>query len=79
VQANSFARTQRKQKITSRPLRIDEIAKLAILMALAAVGLNTSLQAMRQTGLKSFILGLCLALALAALSLSLILLTGVGN
>jgi uncharacterized membrane protein YadS len=64
-------------------LRIDEIAKLAILMALAAVGLNTSLQAMRQTGLKSFILGLCLclclALALAALSLSLILLTGVGN
>ena len=57
---------------------LDEVARFAILMALAAVGLNTSLQSLRRTGPKPFVMGLCVALVLAGLSLTLILVTGVG-
>lgn len=54
-------------------LAIDEVARVCILLALAGVGLSTSLSQMRQTGLRPFYLGLATATLLAALSLSLIL------
>jgi uncharacterized membrane protein YadS len=57
---------------------IDEVAKFCILMALAAVGLNTNLSNMLKIGLKPFIVGLCVASVLAGLSLSLILFFNLG-
>ncbi len=57
---------------------IDEVAKLAILMALSGVGLGTKIAEMRKTGLKPFVVGLCVAGVLAILSLSLILIFGLG-
>lgn len=55
---------------------MDEIAKFAILMALSAIGLGTSIESMRRTGLKPFAVGLLVALAVATFSLGVILLTG---
>lgn len=57
---------------------IDEVAKFAILMALAGVGLNTNLASLRKIGFKPLVVGLCVAVVLAAASLSLILLTPLG-
>jgi uncharacterized integral membrane protein (TIGR00698 family) len=56
---------------------VDEGARLAILMALAGVGLNTGLAQMRRLGLRPFIVGLCVALAVV--SLVLIVVFGLGN
>ena len=60
-------------------LFIDEVAKFAIVMALSAIGLGTRFQEMRKTGLKPFIVGLCVATVLAALSLTLIITFGLGG
>jgi uncharacterized integral membrane protein (TIGR00698 family) len=57
---------------------LDGISKFAILMALAAVGLNTDLASLRKIGLKPLIVGTCVAGILALLSLGLILLTPLG-
>jgi uncharacterized integral membrane protein (TIGR00698 family) len=57
----------------------DEIAKFAILMALAGVGLNTDLSSLRKIGLKPLIVGTCVAIILAVISLSLILFTPLGR
>lgn len=57
---------------------VDEVAKFAILMALAAVGLNTDLTGMRRIGYKPLLAGTCVALALALTSLGLILFSGLG-
>ncbi len=56
----------------------DEIAKFAILTALAAVGLGTQHQVVLKIGLKPFTLGLCASLVLSIASLCLILLCGMG-
>ncbi len=56
----------------------DEMAKFAILTALAAVGLGTQLQVVLRIGLKPFTLGLCVSLVLSIVSLSLIMLLGMG-
>ena len=58
---------------------VDEIAKFAILMALAGVGLNTDLSSLRKIGLKPLIVGTCVAIVLAVISLGLILLTPLGS
>ena len=58
---------------------VDEIAKFAILMALAGVGLNTNLASLRKIGFKPLIVGLCVAILLAGISLSLILFTPLGS
>lgn len=58
---------------------VDEIAKFAILMALAGVGLNTDLSSLRKIGLKPLVIGTCVAILLAAVSLSLILFTPLGR
>jgi uncharacterized membrane protein YadS len=57
----------------------DEVAKFAILVALAGVGLNTDLSSLRKIGPKPLILGTCVAMVLAAISLALILLTPLGK
>jgi uncharacterized integral membrane protein (TIGR00698 family) len=57
---------------------LDEVARFAILVALAAVSLNTSVESLRRTGPKPFVVGFCVALLLAGLSLTLILVTGAG-
>ena len=57
---------------------LDELSKFAILMALAAVGLNTDLTSLRRIGVKPLIIGTCVAVVLAILSLSLILFTPLG-
>jgi uncharacterized integral membrane protein (TIGR00698 family) len=57
----------------------DEISKFAILMALAAVGLNTDLSNLRKIGFKPLIVGTCVAIVMALLSLSLILFTPLGS
>ena len=58
---------------------LDELSKFAILMALAAVGLNTDLTSLRRIGVKPLIIGTCVAVVLAnPLSLSLILFTPLG-
>lgn len=51
----------------------DEIARFAILMALAAIGLGVKVSEMRRTGLRPFVVGLCVASVLAALTLGMIL------
>ncbi len=56
----------------------DEMAKFAILTALAAVGLGTQLKVVLKIGLKPFTLGLCVSLVLSIASLSLILFFGMG-
>lgn len=56
----------------------DEIAKFAILTALAGVGLGTHLQVVLKIGLKPFMLGLCVSVVLSIASLSLIMLCGMG-
>lgn len=58
---------------------IDEIAKFAVLMALSAIGLGTDVEAVRQTGVKPFALGLSVASVLALFSLGTILVTGLGR
>lgn len=58
---------------------LDDIAKLAILMALAGVGLNTNLASIKKIGFKPLIVGLCVAILLATASLSLITLTPIGQ
>jgi uncharacterized membrane protein YadS len=58
---------------------LDGVSKFAILMALAAVGLNTDLASLRRIGLKPLIIGTCVAVLLALLSLSLILFTPLGS
>jgi uncharacterized integral membrane protein (TIGR00698 family) len=57
---------------------LDEAAKFAILMALAAVGLGTDIRSLQRTGLTPLLVGLCVAATLAVVSLSLILLSGLG-
>jgi len=57
---------------------LDEVSKFAILMALAAVGLNTDLSSLRRIGFKPLIIGICLAVVIAIISLSLILFTPLG-
>ncbi len=56
----------------------DEIAKFAILTALAGVGLGTELQVVLRIGLKPFALGLCISAVLSIASLSLIMFFGMG-
>ena len=51
---------------------IDEVAKFAILMALAAIGLSTNLGSVRRTGLKPIAAGFAVGIALALFSLTLI-------
>jgi uncharacterized integral membrane protein (TIGR00698 family) len=51
---------------------LDEVAKFAILMALAAIGLSTDIGSVRRTGAKPLILGFAVAGALALFSLVLI-------
>lgn len=51
---------------------IDEVAKFAILLALASIGLSTDLGAIRKTGAKPLLLGFAVGGALAVLSLGLI-------
>ncbi len=58
---------------------MDEVAKFAILMALAGVGLNTDLSSLRKIGLKPLVIGTCVAIVLAAVSLALILFTPLGR
>lgn len=59
--------------VAARALKlVDEIAKFAILVALAAIGLSTDTVAVRRTGLKPFAMGLGLAASLALFSLGLI-------
>jgi uncharacterized integral membrane protein (TIGR00698 family) len=58
---------------------VDELAKFAILMALAGVGLNTDLSSLRKIGLKPLIVGTCVAIVLAVISLVLILFTPLGS
>jgi uncharacterized integral membrane protein (TIGR00698 family) len=58
---------------------LDEISKFAILMALAAVGLNTDLVSLRRIGIKPLIIGTCVAVLLAVISLSLVLFTPLGS
>jgi uncharacterized membrane protein YadS len=50
----------------------DELAKFAILVALAAIGLSTDVAAVRKTGPKPLLLGVVVAGALAVFSLALI-------
>ena len=57
---------------------LDEVARFCIIMALAAVGLGTRFSDMRKTGLKPFVVGLCVAAVLALFSLSVIAVTGLG-
>ena len=54
---------------------LDEAARFFILMALAAVGLSTSVADLRKTGPAPFLLGLGTALVTAVLSLTLLLAT----
>lgn len=56
----------------------DEIAKFAILTALAGVGLGTRLQIVLKIGLKPFTLGLCVSVVLSIASLILIMLFKMG-
>jgi uncharacterized integral membrane protein (TIGR00698 family) len=58
---------------------VDELAKFAILMALAGVGLNTDLASLRKIGFKPLIVGTCVAIVLAVISLGLILFTPLGG
>ena len=58
---------------------LDGVSKFAILMALAAVGLNTDLVSLRRIGIKPLIIGTCVAVLLAVISLSLILFTPLGS
>ncbi len=57
---------------------LDEVAKFCILMALSGIGLGTKIEEMRKTGLRPFVVGLCVAGVLAVLSLSLVVLFGLG-
>ncbi|MFN8534174.1 MAG: putative sulfate exporter family transporter [Dehalococcoidia bacterium] len=57
---------------------LDEAARFFILLALAGVGLNTSITELRRNGLAPFLLGLGVALLVATLSLSTILVLGLG-
>ena len=57
---------------------LDEIARFAILTALAGVGLSTRLQTIVRIGLKPFTLGLCVSVVLSMASLSLIWLFRMG-
>jgi uncharacterized integral membrane protein (TIGR00698 family) len=58
---------------------LNEVAKFAILMALAGVGLNTNLAGLRRIGFKPLIMGTSVALVLAVISLSLILFSPLGK
>ena len=58
---------------------LDQVSKFIILMALAAVGLNTDLASLRRIGFKPLIIGTCVAALLAILSLGLILFTPLGH
>jgi uncharacterized integral membrane protein (TIGR00698 family) len=57
---------------------LDSVSKFAILMALAAVGLNTDLVSLRRIGIKPLIVGTCVAVLLAVISLGLIVFTPLG-
>lgn len=58
---------------------VDSVSKFAILMALAAVGLNTQLSSLKRIGLKPLLVGTLLALLLSVTSLVLILFTPLGG
>jgi uncharacterized integral membrane protein (TIGR00698 family) len=58
---------------------LDSVSKFAILMALSAVGLNTSLASLKRIGLKPLVVGTLLALTLSVTSLVLILFTPLGG
>ncbi|GIW07913.1 MAG: hypothetical protein KatS3mg060_2718 [Dehalococcoidia bacterium] len=58
---------------------MDEAARFGILLALAGVGLNTSIADLRKTGLSPFLLGLGTALLIASLSLASIITFGLGR
>lgn len=58
---------------------LDGLSKLAILMALSAVGLNTDLRNLQKIGLKPLLVGTVVALLLSLTSLGLILLTPLGG
>jgi uncharacterized integral membrane protein (TIGR00698 family) len=51
---------------------VDEVAKFAVLVALAAIGLSTDIAAVRRIGLKPFAMALGLAASLALFSLGLV-------
>lgn len=61
---------------TDVPARLNDAAKLLILVALAGVGLGTRLHAMRRIGWKPFAVGLVTALVTAGTSFALILWLG---
>jgi uncharacterized integral membrane protein (TIGR00698 family) len=56
----------------------DEVAKFAILTALAGVGLGTQLPVVLKIGLKPFALGLCVSVVLSIASLSMIMIFRMG-
>jgi uncharacterized integral membrane protein (TIGR00698 family) len=58
---------------------LDSVSKLAILMALSAVGLNTDLASLRRIGIKPLLVGTFVALLLSLSSLALILFTPLGG
>ena len=60
-------------------IAFDQVSKFTILMALAAVGLNTDLASLRRIGIRPLIIGTCVAALLAMLSLGLILFTPLGS
>jgi uncharacterized integral membrane protein (TIGR00698 family) len=58
---------------------LDSISKFAILMALSAVGLNTSFASIKRIGFKPLLVGTFVAVLLSLTSLALILLTPLGG
>ena len=60
-------------------ISVDGISKFAILMALSAVGLNTSFANLRRIGFKPLVVGTIVAVALSVTSLVLILFTPLGG
>ncbi len=57
--------------------QVNDLGKFLVLIAMAGIGLNTRLDAMRQIGPKPFLLGLVASILLALISLSLIHLLGI--
>ena len=57
----------------------DSVSKLAILMALSAVGLNTDFASLKRLGLKPLLVGTVVAVLLSVTSLALILFTPLGG
>jgi uncharacterized membrane protein YadS len=59
------------------PATFDQISKYCIVISMAGVGLETTLSAMKQTGLKPFLASLAVALVITVMILSLIKVLGI--